>query len=121
MQRIEKLIFDLNIDTVVIHSDGDFNQDHNAAFALCTTAARHCDNILCYGSNGYSRTKQFMPNFFVDISQYIETKKSVLNLYSSDHNRFGRLFDICISRNQVWGYSCNCDYAEAFEIIKIKV
>lgn len=120
MQKIETIIFEKNIDTVFMHADGDFNQDHNEAYRLCLTAARHCDNIFLYESNGYLRAKAFYPNYFVDISDYIDVKKKALSQYDSAHNRFGRLFETSIDKNHIWGYANGCEYAEAFLVLKMK-
>lgn len=120
MQKIEKIIFEKNIDTVFLHADGDFNQDHNAAYELCITASRHCDNILLFASNGYLRTKPFIPNYFVDISDFIDIKRKALSEYDDAHNRFGKLFDLAIQKNFIWGYANSCEYAEGFFAIKLK-
>ena len=119
MQKIEKIINDLNIDTVVIHSSEDANQDHIEASKLCVTAARHCDNILFFKSNGYLSETGFLPNYFVDVSKYIEQKKKALDMYSSANNREGRLFESCIERNHFYGYSVGVEYAEHFKVLKM--
>jgi Uncharacterized proteins, LmbE homologs len=119
MQKIEKIIYDLQIDTVLIHSPNDANQDHIAAFSLCSTAARHCPNIILFNINGYVTVNGFSPNFFVDISATIGQKEKALSQYGKEHDRYNRLFSTCLERNQVWGYSILCDYAEAFEILKV--
>jgi len=118
MQRVEKVIYDYNIDTVFIHFGTDMNQDHIAANSICLTAARHCSNILEYQSNGYILDNVFYPTFFVDISNFIEKKKSALNCYSGEHNRFNRLFSTNIERNHIWGYGNEVEYAEGFKIVK---
>ena len=119
MQKIEKIIYDLQIDTVVIHSSEDANQDHIEASKICVTAARHCDNILFFKSNGYLSETGFLPNYFVDISKYIELKKKALEVYSSANNRQGRLFDSCIERNHFYGYSVGVEYAEPFKVLRM--
>lgn len=119
MQRIENVIFEKNIDTVFMHFGDDMNQDHIAASKLCITAARHCKNILAYQSNLYILSNAFYPTFFVNITDEIDQKISSLNQYSGDHNRFNKLFQTCIERNRVWGYSNKCEYAEGFHIIKM--
>ncbi len=119
MQRIESIIFSKKIDTVFIHFNDDMNQDHCAASRLCLTAARHCDNILMYQSNGYMYNMPFTPNYFVDISECINKKRNALAQYGSEHNRFDRLFELSIERCKVWGFANKCEYAEGFKIVKM--
>ena len=119
MQRVESIIFDLNIDTVFIHFGNDMNQDHVEAARICLTAARHCRNILQYQSNGYILDNEFYPTFFVDISGYIQKKKEALVCYGEEHDRFRRLFSSNIERNHIWGFANEVDYAEGFHIIKM--
>lgn len=118
MQRVEKVIYDYNIDTVFIHFGTDMNQDHVAANQICVTAARHCANILQYQSNGYILDNVFYPTYFFDISDYVEKKRESLACYSGAHNRFNRLFDTNIERNHIWGYGNEVEYAEGFKILK---
>lgn len=118
MQRVEKVIFDYNIDTVFVHFGTDMNQDHVAANQICVTAARHCSNILQFQSNGYILDNVFYPTYFVDISDYIEKKREALRCYSTEHDRFNRLFETNIERNHTWGYGNEVEYAEGFKILK---
>lgn len=117
MQRIEKVIYDYQIDTVFMHFSSDVNQDHMAASQLCLTAARHCSNIFQYQSNGYI-INQYEPTLFVDISDYIDLKRKALEQYGEAHNRFNRLFETSIERNHLWGYANKVEYAEGFHVIK---
>lgn len=119
MQRVEQVIFEYDIDTVFMHFAHDMNQDHIEASKICMTAARHCKNILCYQSNGYVLEEAYYPNYFVDISKFVDKKKKSLEMYGEEHNRFNKLFDINIQRNAVWGYSNKVEYAEGFHIIKM--
>lgn len=119
MQRIEKVIYDYKIDTVFMHFAHDMNQDHIEASKLCLTAARHCDNIFQYQSNGYILDQSFYPTFFVDISDYVDKKIAALEQYGDEHNRFNSLFQINVERNHVWGYSNKVKYAEGFMPIKM--
>lgn len=118
MQRIEKVIFDYNIDTVFTHFGSDMNQDHVAASCITLTAARHCSNVFQYQSNGYILDNVFYPTFFFDISQYVEQKKLALEQYGEEHNRMNKLFQINIERNHIWGYANEVEYAEGFHIVK---
>lgn len=121
MQRVESIIYDLKIDTLITHFKTDMNQDHVETNRICITAARHCRNILTYQSNGYIIDNVFYPTFFVDISEFVEKKRAALNKYGEEHNRFNKLFDINIDRNRIWGYANEVEYAEGFEIVKMLV
>ena len=121
MQNLENIIIEKQIDTIITHYSSDMHHDHEEAFKICKTAGRHCDNILTYQSNGYITDRQFTPNLFVDISDVIDKKIQSLKVYEEDEkeqNRQGRLFDICIMKNNIWGYANHVKYAEGFEIVK---
>ena len=119
MQRVESIIFDYNIDTVIIHFNCDAHQDHVEACRICLAAARHCKNILQYQSNGYIMDNEFRPTFFVDITDFIEQKKRALSCYGTEHNRMNRLFGTNLERNHLWGYANEVEYAEGFKVIKM--
>ena len=119
MQRVESVIFDYDIDTVFMHYYDDMNQDHVEASRICKTASRHCRNVLMYHSNGYILMQQLNPLVFVDISPQIDKKLKALACYEGDHNRFNKLFDTVIQRNQIWGYANKVNYAEGFRPVKI--
>ncbi len=119
MQQVEGYIYDLNIDTIFMHFNADMNTDHVAASRICLTAGRHCKNIIQFQSNGYVLENVYYPTFFVDISDYVDPKREALACYGSEHNRFDSLFEVCIDRNRVWGYSNKVKYAEGFNIIKM--
>lgn len=119
MQRVEKIIYEYNIDTIFMHFNADMNTDHVAASRICLTAGRHCKNIIQFQSNGYVLENVYYPTFFIDISNFIDKKKEALNCYGSEHNRFNRLFESSIERCHVWGYANKVEYAEGFNIIKM--
>lgn len=119
MQRVEDIIFKLKIDTVFMHYYDDMNQDHVEASRICKTASRHCRNVLMYHSNGYILQQQLNPLVFVDISEQIDKKLKALACYEGDHNRFNKLFDTVIQRNQIWGYANKVNYAEGFLPLKM--
>ncbi len=119
MQKVENIIYKYNIDTVFMHFDSDMNQDHVEAAKICLTAARHCDNLFQYQSNGYVLNNAFYPTYYVDISDYVDKKISALEQYGEEHNRFNKLFQINVERNHIMGYSNKVEYAEGFRPIKV--
>lgn len=119
MQEIEHEIISREIDTCIFHFDADYNTDHLAASKICKTASRHCQNILMFQSNPYIISEAFYPNFFIDVTNYIELKRQALSCYDSEHNRQGNLFETNIERNKIWGYGNHVKYAEGFVAIKM--
>ena len=119
MQRIEKIVYDLNIEMAFIHFHSDMNQDHVEASRISSTALRHCKTVLAYQSNGYLLNEAFYPRYFMDISDTFEKKKEALKCYGREHDRYGRLFDTVCKRNEVWGYAAEVNAAEGFEVIKM--
>lgn len=120
MQRVEQVVYDLQIDTAFIHFHSDMNQDHVEASRICMTALRHCKNILMYQSNGYILEDDYYPRLFVDISGTMELKKQALRCYGQEHDRFGRLFEIVCQRNEIWGYGNEVAAAEGFHVVKMQ-
>lgn len=118
MQMIEHLIWVNNIDTVFLHYADDYNTDHLAAHKICKTAARHVKNLLMYQSNPYITYEHFCPNYYIDISDFVEMKRNALACYDSAHDRWGHLFDTNVQRNEIWGYGNHVKCAEGFCAIR---
>ena len=118
MQMMEHLILEKDIDTVFMHYADDYNTDHLAAHKICKTAARHVKNLLMYQSNPYIIYEHFCPNYYIDISDFIEMKRDALACYDAEHDRWGHLFSTNIQRNEIWGYGNHVKCAEGFCAIK---
>jgi len=67
---IESRIKELGATMVLTHADVDVHGDHRAVFAATREAARSVRTVLCY--EDVSTTDQFTPNFYVDITHYID-------------------------------------------------
>jgi len=67
---IESKVKELGATMVLTHTDVDVHGDHRAVFAATREAARSVRTVLCY--EDVSTTDQFVPNFYVDISQYVD-------------------------------------------------
>ena len=119
MQELENILLEYNIDTVFFHFKNDYQTDHIAAYKICSTAARHCKNLLMFQSNPYIITEAYYPNFFIDISDVVDMKRKALSCYNQNHNRGGNLFETSIDRNKIWGYGIGVKYAEGFMAIKV--
>ncbi len=62
----------------------------------------------------------FIPNFFIDISDYIEQKKAAMQIFSSElgNHPFPRSLRNIEAWATVRGATAGCEYAEAFMLLK---
>ena len=62
----------------------------------------------------------FVPNFFVDITDYIDKKLEAMKIYDTELGEppFPRNLEVIKSLANVRGAAAGCQYAEAFKLIK---
>jgi LmbE family N-acetylglucosaminyl deacetylase len=82
---IEAKIRELRPTMVLTHTDVDVHGDHRAVFTATREAARSVRTVLCY--EDVSTTGQFAPNFFVDITHYIEDHLRACALHRTQGRR----------------------------------
>lgn len=101
---------------------GDSHQDHYTLTKCVMAAARDVTDLFMYETTipGGITEKPFRPQLFVDIKDFIASKKDALNVFESQKIRGGHLWiDAVISRCAFRGYQANTNYAEAFEVVKV--
>ena len=92
---IEKVIDEVQPDTVFTHFWGDVNRDHQEVFKSTLVAVRPVmgqavKELYCYrvpSSTEWTPNKAdtiFMPNFFVDIEKYAEQKYRAFACYATE-------------------------------------
>lgn len=117
--QLVALIEKYDIDIIYSHYSGDIHHDHQALAKAVLHAGRHVPRILEYHSNWYLSEKRFSPNFFVDISDTWETKKSAIMCHESEFKRAGkdwlRFFENEAINN---GFICGVFMAEGFKVVK---
>jgi len=125
-QAIEKVVSEIQPDIIYTHHIGDLNVDHQVTHKAVVTACRpqpkFCVNEI-YAFEVLSSTEwqtvglsPFMPNVFVDITGYIETKRAVLKTYCDEMREepHSRSIANAINLAKVRGSSVGVKYAEAF-------
>lgn len=116
---------------ILTHHHGDLNVDHRIAFQAVITACRplpECPVQTIFTFDTPSATEwnfpyyknTFSPNTFIDISQQMEQKLAAMACYQTEsreapHPRSPESLRAIAKR---WGSVINCDYAEAFELIR---
>lgn len=120
IEIINKVIDENNIDTIYTHWNKDVHQDHSAIGRATLNAGRHVNNILMYRSNWYQTTEFFRGNYFVDISEFIDTKIEAVKAHANEYKKFGQGWvDFFVNENANTGKRMGVAYAEEFEIVKI--
>ncbi|MFC2166764.1 PIG-L deacetylase family protein [Acidobacteriota bacterium] len=130
---IENIVQSYKPNIVFIPHKGDINQDHRSVFDASMVALRSYSSPFVEAIYSYevpSSTEQsasfveytFLPNFYVNIKEYIETKKEALSCYQKEKREFPhpRSIKAIEILAQMRGIAVNFEYAEAFEVIKVK-
>jgi len=119
IERINKIIDDLKIDTIYTHWDHDIHQDHANLARVTLSAARHVPRILMYRSNLYHTGEEFKGNFYVDVSDFMKTKIKAIKVHRVEYKRRGKIWiDFFINENRNNGQKIGVDFAEVFEVVK---
>src|SRR5262245_239697 len=87
--EILKIVQEKKIEQVYAHWEGDIHHDHQAVARACLHSCRHVPRLLMYRSNWYHSTLEFRGNFYVDISQFWETKEQAIRAHVTEVDRTG--------------------------------
>ena len=131
VKEVENKITELQPEIIYTHHIGDLNIDHQITHKAVITACRPQPDFCVkeiYAFEVLSSTEwqtpgveSFNPNVFVDITDYIDIKKQVLEVYSEEMRQppHSRSIDNALRLNALRGNSVGVDYAEAFELIRM--
>lgn len=130
VQAIEKVITKLQPGIIYTHHIGDLNIDHQVVHKAALTACRPQPDFCVkeiYSFEVLSSTEwqtpgfhAFVPNVFVDISDYIEIKKKVLDVYSEEmrHLPHSRSIENVLRLCELRGNAIGERFAEAFMSVR---
>lgn len=129
-QAIEKRISELQAEIIYTHHIGDLNIDHQVTHKAVMTACRPQPGFCVkeiYAFEVLSSTEwqtpglmPFMPNVFIDITDYIKTKRKVLDAYIVEMRQVphSRSIENVISQASVRGNALGLEYAESFCLVR---
>jgi len=93
-KKVEDVLFTIRPDIIYTHHGGDLNIDHRLTFEAVLTATRpilekKVEAILSFETLSSTEwqvkdSKQFSPNYYIDISKYISKKKALLSIYKDE-------------------------------------
>ena len=129
IKRITNIFNDIKPNVVLLPNPSDVHTDHqitSKAGQACTKWYRFqsINKVLSYETlseteNNFSNVKRFNPNLFVDITNHINHKIDVMNIYSSelDNHPFPRSEKSIKALATLRGSQSGYEAAEAFEIL----
>jgi N-acetylglucosamine malate deacetylase 1 len=130
VKEIEIKIDEIRPEIIYTHHLGDLNIDHQMTHKAVITSCRPQPGFCVkeiYAFEVLSSTEwqtpslmPFIPNLYVDITDYIEIKKQVLVAYNKEIRQppHSRSIDNAIRLNALRGNAVGCNYAEAFVLIR---
>jgi LmbE family N-acetylglucosaminyl deacetylase len=124
INNIEAVINKAQADLVITHSLNDTHHDHRAVASSTIEAGRFAKNIIGYEN---PLTKEFKPQSFYDISEVIDEKISLIELFKTQRDK------IYLHANAIRGLAAyralqsrlnssnqtDLIYVEAFEVMKM--
>jgi LmbE family N-acetylglucosaminyl deacetylase len=117
IEKIEEIVKEFKPHRIYTHSTKDTHQDHRTVSYATLVAARVVPEIFFYESP--SLYTDFKPNYYVDISSFMEDKRKVLNGFVTQNSKGYMKINAINGLAQFRGLTTFVNYAEAFEAIKI--
>lgn len=131
VNKISKIFQDLQPEIIYVMNRSDAHSDHRIVFDAvmsCTKSFRYpyIKKILMYECISETEfapvlpEKTFMPNYFVDISNYFQTKIEIMKVYDSElgEHPFPRSIKNIEALARFRGASVGVEFAESFQLIK---
>ena len=130
VQHLETFITKVKPNIIYTHHNGDLNVDHRITHQAVLTACRPTPNssvesiyafeVMSSTDWSTSKSEPFLPNYFIEISDYIEKKNKALSAYQLEmrqkpHSRnIDHINLLALHR----GYSVGCGETEAFILVR---
>ncbi|MHA1337357.1 MAG: PIG-L deacetylase family protein [Promethearchaeota archaeon] len=122
ISNLQRFIIKNNIDTIFTHSNPDtYHQDHRAThFISMASARKYVNNIFLFEIIFNFASGLMIPNFYIDISKWLDKKIKALRLHKTEYIKFDgeKWIDSIITLARYRGFQVDCNYAEAFYIMK---
>ena len=122
--KVDSIVDRLQPDVFISHHPFDSHQDHKAAADIMFAVSRQgrVKNVLSGSTLPYRpNVFAFRPQFFVDITETIETKFDAIRAYKSQYEKFGseKLIERVKAMAKTYGWTMGYEYAECFEVIRM--
>lgn len=117
--EILRIVEQKKIDIVYTHWVGDVHHDHQALAKASLHACRHVPRLLMYRSNWYHSAMDFHAAFYVDITDFWDTKAAAIRAHESEMQRtHERWIGFFRREAESAGQRIGVELAECFEVVK---
>ncbi len=118
-ERLNKLIEELQINTIYSPWVCDIHRDHHYTAKNTLMAGRHVPRFLMYRSNYYDTEQPFRGNFYSDITDIMDRKIEVIKAHKSELERVRyKWLEFFMNQNANDGQKIGVKYAECFEVVR---
>ena len=131
ISKVSKIINEIKPNIIYLPFKGDVHSDHRKIFEAsysCTKSFRYPFIKKIYMMETLSETEfspstkedSFIPNVFVDISEFFERKIEIMKIFESEifEHPFPRSEKNLEALSTLRGATCGCNYAESFVLLK---
>lgn len=132
IKKISEVYKKYKPQVVYLHNRSDIHTDHKFSFDAIISASKSfnnpfLENVLMYETISETdfapalQENAFIPNYFVNISDYIDQKIEIMKIYGSEikNHPFPRSEKNIRALATQRGAQCGADAAEAFMILKL--
>ena len=130
VKHVSCVINDIQPDTIILPFKNDVHSDHRVTFEVCYSCTKsfRYPFVKCVlmmevlSETDFALAREgFKPNYYVDISQYLERKLEIASIFESETKAhpFPRSLRgveaLAVNR----GANISVEYAEAYEVVKV--
>lgn len=122
--KVDSIVNELRPDVFISHHPFDSHQDHKSAADIMFAVSRQgrVKNVLSASTLPYRpNVFAFRPQFYVDITETLETKLNAIRAYKTQYTKFGSevLIEHVKGMAKTYGWAMGYEYAECFEVIRM--
>lgn len=119
VSAIEPIVYDIKPEVIYTHFGKEINSDHrivhNSTIVWCRPSkSPFLKKVLLFEVLG--STKEFNPNYYVNLEKHLDRKLEALSIYSTEINDQTRTPETIKKLAAIRGAEVNLPYAEAFVV-----
>jgi LmbE family N-acetylglucosaminyl deacetylase len=124
ISKVDSIVNELRPDVFISHHPFDSHQDHKSAADIMFAVSRQgrVKNVFSASTLPYRpNVFAFRPQFYVDITETLETKLNAIRAYKTQYTKFGSevLIEHVKGMAKTYGWAMGYEYAECFEVIRM--